>query len=104
MKVRYIEVNGTEVVRVTTKTPSYELMSKFLGGYIERFTMLVDNPTPGGKPKKATVWVNEEGGILGLPVNEVVSALVVRSAELMPPGTVARQQIRGNVIVIQSND
>jgi hypothetical protein len=104
MKVRYIEANGTEVVRVTDKTPSYDRMSKFVGGYIERFTMLVDNHAPGGKPRKATAWVNEEGGLLGLPVNGVVSALVVRSAELMPLGTVARQQIFGNVIIIQSND
>jgi hypothetical protein len=104
MKIRYIPTTGSETTEVTSKRPNYERMTKFIGGYVERFTMLVDSPHPGGKPRKATVWVDEEGGVKPLPVNEVVSALVVRSAELMPFGTVARQKIRGNAIVIQSDD
>jgi hypothetical protein len=48
------------------------------------------------------MYVNEEGGIHGLPVNEVATQLVIRAAELM--GVRARQVIRGNVIIKQSND
>lgn len=42
MKVRYIKVSGTEQVRLNAKCPNYEQLTSFVGGPLERFSMVVN--------------------------------------------------------------
>jgi hypothetical protein len=97
--IRYIKIDGTEVVEAKTKEPSLDKMQDFVDGPVERFQLLVDNPK-GGKPLRATMWVNEEGGLIGLPVNKTATDITVHGAQLM--GTACLQTIRGNVILIHT--
>lgn len=99
MKVRYISVNGSERVTHVTKTPSYNQLTAFLQGPLERFSLLVD--PSGGKIRQATMYVNEESGLNGMEVNRTASDLVLRAAVLMK--TTARQEIRGPVILTHSD-
>lgn len=101
MKVRYISVNGSERHTHTTKSPTYNQLTAFLQGPMERFTLLVDPPDGSGKPKRATMYVNEESGLNGMEVNRTASNLVLRGAELM--GTMALQEIRGPVVLTHSD-
>ena len=96
MKIRWIDINEVEREETASKPPSLKSMQEFVGGFVQIFDMLVDNPN-GGKPIRVTCHCNEEGKLLGMPVNDIVSRLVDRSAELM--NTVAIQRIHGNCVI-----
>ena len=66
MKARLIMPDGTETVKEWPGEPPYEDMKEFVGGYIELVTVL-----NGGK--RCHMIVNEEGMILGLPINDAAT-------------------------------
>lgn len=99
MKVRFIQIDGHEtVLHNQKKVPKYDEMSKFVGGSLERFELRVE---AAGRPKgvKATMWVNESGMLLNLPVNARATRLCVIAADLMNKSLT--QGIHGNVILIE---
>lgn len=96
MKIRYIDSLGNEKVEITSKMPSYDKLRSFVDGPAQRFSFLVRNPK-GGPHLRATMWVNEEGGLRNLPVNAIATKLCAEGAVLMRTRLI--QNIRGNVIV-----
>jgi hypothetical protein len=60
MKAYIVKVDGSREVVEFEKGESYDVLSKAVGGYIE-CVRLADN---------LDMWVNEEGKLVGLPVNE----------------------------------
>lgn len=77
-KAQHIRVTGSvEVVEAQGGRFSLEELQRYVGGYIERVMV-------GGR----TMWVNEEGRIMGLPVNK-------RASEL------AAQEIVGDVLMME---
>ena len=60
MKAYIVKVDGSREIVEFEKGKSYDVLSKAVGGYIE-LVRLADN---------LDMWVNEEGKLMGLPVNE----------------------------------
>lgn len=71
MKALVITPEGTTTVEEIT--PDLDTLQKLVGGYIEAA------PTDGS----VTVYVNEEGKVYGLPINEVGTRLYYKLAPFM---------------------
>ena len=68
MKALVLTTNNTiEVEQDTDEFVSYATLSRAVGGMIEAVTL----------PSGLTLWVNEEGKLDGLPVNEYATRLFV---------------------------
>jgi hypothetical protein len=66
MKALVLKTNSTiEVEEDTNEFVSYATLSRAVGGMIEAVTL----------PNSLTLWVNEEGKLDGLPVNEYATKL-----------------------------
>ena len=102
MKITYIPANDSQPTKVEykTKLPSYNLLTKFLEGPLERFSLKVRNNE--GKAVKATMYVNEMFQIRDLPVNKRATWICHEASRLM--NTRLLQIIQGNVIVTQPDD
>lgn len=87
----YISVEGATEVVEFDKEKSYETLKQSVAGWIERVPL----PKAG-----LDLWVNEEGKILGLPVNPV--ATVLFHSEFFPREV--SDYICGNVIITRSDD
>ena len=69
MKALILKTNNTvEVEQDTEEFVSYATLSRAVGGMIEAVTL----------PNGLTLWVNEEGKMDGLPVNEYATNLMTR--------------------------
>ena len=102
MKIRYINSAGVERVENNVKkTPSYKVLSGFVGGPIERFDFRVRKARAWGKSFKATMYVNEDG--FKLPINPAATHLCKVGAELMKT-VMIQDAIRGPVVVIEPDD
>lgn len=60
MKAYIVKVDGSREIVEFEKGNSYDVLSKAVGGYIECVSF-ADN---------LDMWVNEEGKLIGLPVND----------------------------------
>lgn len=69
MKMTLIKVDGTrEVLAERDSNPTLDELQKAVGGYIERVCM--------PETFTAQLWANEEGLLVGLPLNAAASALM----------------------------
>lgn len=72
--------------------PAYQDLHDGVGGYIEAVALNI-----GGSPKpehEATLWLNEEGKLDGLPLNEIATYIA-----LMYSGIADTDFIAGNVVL-----
>jgi len=86
-KIQWIDSNALIPIRVeeSDKEPAWRDMQKYVGGYLEHVSVLVDG-------KRAHMYVNEEGLIHGLPFNP-------RATEHY----YAASKARGNVRALRNN-
>ncbi len=77
--------------------PSLGYLQDKVGGYIESVNIYAKPASVSEEnPWGFYAWVNEEGGLQGLPVNEFATALY------NPPGRPPACKIRGNMVVLGS--
>lgn len=75
-KITQYLTDGTHTTRIVSGEPDYKLLQKLVGGYIELWSS-------AEQEGEDDVYVDEEGGCKGLPVNPFDPAVV---------GTIVRVQ------------
>jgi len=68
----YIKADNSSIRIEETKRLTLEQLQEAVGGYIERVPVKVNG-------KRAWMWVNEEGKLRGLPINDLATATTAAS-------------------------
>lgn len=83
-----IRADGTHTVGMAETVPAYEVLKAAVGGWLE-----------GVPLEGVTAYVNEEGKLLGMPVNALATRLAHRDEAIYPHDT-----INGDMIVLGTLD
>ena len=79
-----IYADGTDSVFMSESAPDYDTLNKAVGGWLEGVALV-----------GVTAYVNEEGKLMGLPVNALATRLAHRDEATYPSDT-----INGDMIVL----
>lgn len=90
-----IKTDGTINKTVQPKAPTYEQQKAAVGGYIETIPYFTKLLHDGRQYTRGTAFCNEEGIVIGMPVNSMASALWRISC---PTGDPSRMVLCGDVI------
>lgn len=99
MKAVIIPADGSQVARIVDEKLDLKYMQGVVGGYIEAVDVDVILTDTGKKQTNATVFVNEEGKLIRLPVNPRATDLCAIAI-----GGWVRDVIAGDVIVVGQPD
>lgn len=99
MKAIVIPADGTQPARVVDDNITLEFMQGVVGGYIETVPIYEVLTDSGRKHVEADLFVNEEGKLIGLPLNPRATDLAALTI-----GGWVHDVIKGDVIVTGQPD
>ena len=99
-RVFILYADGTATFTDSLKNPTYETLSKAVGGMIETIPYFTKLEYDGITYNRGTAYCNEEGLLLGLPFNANATEAWKKSC---PKGNVSLMHLCGDVIFYATN-